>query len=324
MAVYSVEGKLGTGKTKFAVWIAQQALYDGRRVASNVDLALEKLVPYKRNPQYVRVPDKPKAFDLEAVGHGNPDSYDEDRNGVLILDELGTWLNSRSFQDKDRAPMLDWLIHARKHGWDVYLIVQDAGMIDKQVREALIEYQVRLFRGDKIKIPIIGHILGVFNKRWGYLPKFHLATARVGYGANAVMAERWWFKGLDLHAAYDTRQIFTPDYDRGSFSALPPPDYVPLVPPFAWLYGAPAKVVSMLRAWASLEPRKRPSLPPKPKPLAVQLIMKIPDLDERMRLMHLWLNASKRAADALRKRDLARQLPMYRPDLRPVSMRHVA
>ena len=217
MPVYSVEGKLGTGKTKFCVWMAQQALLEGRRVASNVDLNLDKLVPRKR-AHYVRLPDKPKAFDLEAAGHGNPDSYNEERNGVMILDELGTWLNARSFQDKDRAPMLDWLIHARKFGWDVFLIVQDANMIDKQVRESLIEYQCRCFRGDKIKIPFIGGLLSAIHKPLGYLPKFHMVTARVGYGQSAVVAERWMYRGEELHPAYDTRQVFRSDYANGSYS----------------------------------------------------------------------------------------------------------
>jgi hypothetical protein len=222
MPVYSVEGKLGTGKTKFAVWQAQRALLQGRRVASNVDLYLDKLVRYKPT-HYVRIPDKPTAADLEAVGHGNPDSYDEDRNGVMILDELGTWLNARSFQDKGRAALLDWLIHARKLGWDVYLIVQDSGMIDKQVREAIIEYRVKMFRGDKIKIPLIGGILNdLFGGRFGYLPRFHMAVARVGDGQNAVVAERWMFRGDDLHEAYDTRQVFRPDYPHGAHSVWSP------------------------------------------------------------------------------------------------------
>lgn len=222
MPVYSVEGKLGTGKTKFAVWQAKRALLQGRRVASNVDLYLDKLVPNK-SVHYVRIPDKPTAADLEAVGHGNPDSYDEDRNGVMILDELGTWLNARSFQDKGRAAILDWLIHARKLGWDVYLIVQDSGMIDKQVREALIEYRVKMFRGDKIKIPGIGGILNdLFGGRVGYLPRFHLAVARVGDGQNSVIAERWMFRGDDLHEAYDTRQVFRPDYPHGVHSVWSP------------------------------------------------------------------------------------------------------
>ena len=243
MAVYSVEGKLGTGKTKFTVWMAQNALVAGRRVASNVDLKTELLVTHKKT-SYVRIPDKPTAFDLEAMGHGNPETYDEDRNGLLILDELGTWLNSRSFQDKGRASVIDWLIHARKHGWDVYLIVQDQNMIDKQVRDALIEYQCRCMNLSKIRIPIVGRLLSVFHDRLGYLPRMHSVTARTGYGVNALVADRWMFKGDDLHAAYDTRQIFTDKYDKGAHSVLPPWDFI--VPPLpfaafrAWLKGPPS------------------------------------------------------------------------------------
>lgn len=231
MPVFSVEGKLGTGKTKFCIWRAQDAVSKGRKVASNVDIAPHLLNP-KKPGQVIRIPDKPNARDLEAMGHGNPDSYDEEKNGVLILDELGTWLNSRSYQDAQRAGILDWLIHARKHGWDVYLIVQDANMIDKQVREALIEYQIKCMRMDRVRIPIIGHFTGLFKERWAYLPKFHLATSRVGVGANAVVAERWQYVGQSLHAAYDTRQIFRSDYPNGSHSVLPPWDYLPPPKPF--------------------------------------------------------------------------------------------
>lgn len=271
MPVYSVEGKLGTGKTKFTVWMAQQALSDGRRVASNVDLELSKLLPAKRC-HYTRLPDKPRAFDLESAGHGNPESYDEDRNGIMILDELGTWLNSRSFQDKERAPLLDWLIHARKFGWDVYLIVQDSNMIDKQVREALIEYQVKCFRGDKIKIPFIGGLIndigcslfGTAGKRWGYLPRFHLAVARVGQGQNSVVAERWFFKGNDLHAAYDTRQVFRSDYEHGAFSQWhePPPPRPSLFARLRQVFKRPPPRPSSLY-WNPRDYRRnRPSLLP--------------------------------------------------------------
>jgi hypothetical protein len=225
VAVFSVEGKLGTGKTLFTIWRAQDAIRSGRVVASNVDIDPVKLNP--RNPGHIiRIPDKPTSDDLDAMGHGNPDSYDEDKNGVLILDELGTWLNSRSFQDKSRARLLDWLIHARKHGWDVYLIVQDAGMIDKQVREALIEYQVKCMRMDKVRIPFIGHFTGLIRARWAYLPKFHLATARVGTGPGAVVAERWQYLGKHLYPAYDTRQVFRSDYAHGSHSVLPAWDHI--------------------------------------------------------------------------------------------------
>lgn len=271
MPIYSVEGKLGTGKTKFCVWMAQQALLKNRRVASNVDLRCEVLTPYRRT-HFTRVPDKPTAADLEALGHGNPDSYDEDRNGVLILDELGSWLNSRSFQDKARAPMIDWLIHARKHGWDVFLIVQDAGMIDKQVREALIEYQCRCMRMDKVRIPLLGRVLSLFHERLGYLPKFHLVTARVGYGANAIVAERWTFRGHDLHPAYDTRQVFRDGYEHGPHSVLPPWDWKPKQLPLAALRA---------RLQAFLQRGARGKVPPKPKTRLMALLGKLPP-DEAM------------------------------------------
>lgn len=224
MAVYAVCGKLGTGKTKFCVWQVQRALRAGRRVASNVDLKLEVLTPEKA-ASFMRVPDKPSADDLLAIGHGNPDSYDEERNGLLILDELGTWLNSRSFQDKSRAPLIDWLIHARKYGWDVYLIVQNAQMIDRQVREALIEYECNCIRLDKVRIPIVGRFFGIFGGRWGYMPRMHMVAARVGDGVSKMVAERWMYRGDDLHAAYDTRQVFRSDYPHGAHSVLPPWDW---------------------------------------------------------------------------------------------------
>jgi len=270
MPVFSVEGKLGTGKTKFAVWRAQCALREGRRVASNVDLNLAKLTPELAST-YIRIPDKPNAADLNAIGHGNPDSYDEDKNGVLILDELGTWLNSRSFQDKGRAPLLDWLIHARKLGWDVYLIVQDANMIDRQVREALIEYQCKCMRMDKVKIPLIGGILkdlcSLVGIKGGYLPRFHLVAARLGSGQNAVVSERWQYRGDWLHKCYDTRQVFRTDYPHGAHSVLHP-EY------FAGQAVKPPGILARLSA-ALAAPPARPAL--RPKLSWVERVQRLPE-----------------------------------------------
>lgn len=291
MPVYSVEGKLGTGKTLFCVWRAQEALLQGRRVASNVDLDLVKLTPFRRST-YIRIPDKPTSADLFAIGHGNPESYDEDRNGVLLLDELGTWLNSRSFADKDRAAVLDWLIHARKLGWDVYLIVQDANMIDKQVRESLIELQVRCMRGDKVRIPVVGSFLAAFYRPLGYLPRFHWATARIGYGQNAIVADRWYYKGRDLYAAYDTRQVFKADYPHGPHTVLPPWGFDPPVPRLSrWLARVRAAVGLVVGS-------KRPAVGDArslPKPPVMRLIARLPDPDERVRWARRWAAATSRA-----------------------------
>jgi len=215
MAVYIVQGKLGTGKTKYCVGKLREALAKGRRAATNLDLKMDHLCLPQSRSTVIRVPDKPTAADLLTMGHGNPDSYDEDRNGVLVLDELGSWLNARQFQDKGRSALIDWLIHARKHGWDCYLIVQHLNMIDKQVRDALAEYVVRTIRADKMRIPVVGSFLGDY----GRMPRFHIA--RIGLAdAPGLTVDREWFRGDDLHDAYDTRQVFKDDPHATCYSYL--------------------------------------------------------------------------------------------------------
>lgn len=166
MSVYLISGKLGSGKTLSAVGRIRDALMKGRRVATNLDLRLEKLLsprsgkPYKSDGlskwhqpvSCVRLPDKPTVDDLELIGSGN-DSMDESKNGIIVLDELAVWLNSRTFNDKSRMPVIDWLLHSRKKGWDVYFICQHLEQIDKQVRQALVEYLVVCRRMDRMKIP---------------------------------------------------------------------------------------------------------------------------------------------------------------------------
>lgn len=276
MAVYAIEGKLGTGKTKFAVWRAQLALAEGRRVAGNVDLFLDHLCPKDKRARFTRIPDKPTLADLQAMGHGNPESYDEERNGALLLDELATWLNARSFNDPARAGVLDWLVHARKLGWDVYLIVQDVGMIDKQVREALVEYSCRCMRLDRVKLPLVGGLLndlggallGPRGRRWGYLPRLHTVAARVGQGSSAVVAERWHYRGGWLHAAYDTRQVFSAAYPHGPHSVLHPRYFDP-----------PKARSSWLRSLLGIEGGTRQRAPLKPKQPAVAEVMRLPPGD---------------------------------------------
>ena len=81
--------------------------------------------------------------------------FDESHNGALFLDECASWLNTRDFQDKGRKSILEWCIHARKYGWDVYFICQNIDQIDKQLRQSLFEYVVRMNRLDRMKIPFV-------------------------------------------------------------------------------------------------------------------------------------------------------------------------
>lgn len=205
MSNYLVQGKLGTGKGKYTVGKMQSALHNGLRVATNTDLFMEHLVSGKNKATALRLPDKPTAKDLLDIGPGCADEhkYDEDKYGIMVLDELGSWLNARSHNSPDRAAFIDWCIHARKHRWHVYFISQDIGMVDRQLREGLVEYLVKLIRGDKMRIPVIGALLGKIGKLKG----LHIANTSL-IDMPGFIVERDWFRGTDLHKGYDTLQIF--------------------------------------------------------------------------------------------------------------------
>lgn len=224
MTDFAYVGKKGTGKSKNFVRVCRDTYFaEGRTVATNLDIYLEPMFGPMSRKTYIRVPDKPTEFDLLAAGHGNPDSYDEDKNGALGLDELGTWMNTRTFADKARAGVLDFLAHARKHGWDCFYIMQGIGQVDKQLRESFIEFTVRHVRFDKVRVPFVGGLLSaLFGKRAGYLPKFHTAVTRLGFNPQDMKTDGVTFTGKDIEKCYDTRQVFRESYPHGTHSVLSP------------------------------------------------------------------------------------------------------
>lgn len=210
MAVYFVTGKLGSGKTLCAVWRIALYLQARRRVATNLDLCLEAFPNCNlREMSAIRLPDKPTAEDLHAMGKGN-DTYDEDKNGLLVLDECGTWFNSRTWSDKSRAAVIDWFLHARKLGWDVIFIVQDIDIVDRQARDALAEHVVYCKRLDRLNIPLIGWIIKSLGIQ-KVLPRLHWAVVKYGDTRQHPTVDRWIYRGNEFFKMYDTKQAFKPE-----------------------------------------------------------------------------------------------------------------
>lgn len=244
MSIYLVSGKLGSGKTLVSVARIRDALMAGRRVATNLDLNLEGLLPRRwKAASCVRLPDKPGVGHLEALGCGN-ESRDESVNGLIVLDELASWLNARTYQDKTRMAVIDWLLHSRKHGWDVMFICQHIEQIDKQIRTSLVEYLVSCRRTDRLKIPFVGGLVRSLSAGYlkGNMPQVHVATVRYGVDVNAIVADRWIYRGRDIYGAYDTRQVFVEDAEQALYSYLPP-----------WYLGGSAlpSRAEVLRRWVS-------------------------------------------------------------------------
>ncbi len=181
----------------------------GRPVATNLDLFLDNLLPPNNQAIAYRLPDHPRYEDLAIL----PPAYDptykgEDKNGLLILDELALWLNSRAWKEKGRAELINWLLLSRKMHWDLILLCQDHSIIDKQIKTTCCDYLVQAQRTDRRKIPYLGNILEFFFIKPN-MPKYHVYDVYYGLSANDVRSDRWQFSGTDLYDGYDTNQIFS-------------------------------------------------------------------------------------------------------------------
>lgn len=206
MADYAVTGKKGSGKTLFACGLVRDALRIGRRVATNIDIRPEAFGRPHCKSVFFRLPDRPCVDDFEAIGRGQ-EGVTEDENGIIVLDETSTFFNTRAYGDKSRQPMLDWLVHSRKYGWDVYYLCQGLGQIDKQLRESMIEYHITVKRTDKWPIPFITPLSEALGFRIGF-PRMHVGIIRHGVQHDALLVGRKWYRGKDLYSAYDTQQVF--------------------------------------------------------------------------------------------------------------------
>ncbi|ECI5748176.1 hypothetical protein D5P88_19515 [Salmonella enterica subsp. enterica] len=154
MTVKWVTGKLGAGKGLYCDYEMVKYYREGRRVVTNYPVDTYLLGQDSDNPVTV-LPSHPRAEDLRALGRGCPDE-EKEKFGAVFLDEAGTWLNSRTYGDKSRLALIDWFIHSRHLGWDVFIIVQNEEMIDKQIALATGEVLVVCKRSDRAQ--------GVFRK----------------------------------------------------------------------------------------------------------------------------------------------------------------
>jgi len=206
MSDYAITGRKGSGKSLFAVGVIRDALIAGKRVATNLDVFPEHLFAPSNRATFLRLPDRPVVADLEAIGRGQ-EGPGEDDNGVIVLDETSTFFNSRQFGDRERQPLLDWLVHSRKLGWDVYYICQGLEQIDKQLRTTMIEYHISVKRTDKWPIPFVTPLAKLIGLNVRF-PKMHIGIIKHGVDRDALIVDRRFYRARDLFNAYNTQQLF--------------------------------------------------------------------------------------------------------------------
>lgn len=212
------EGTRGSGKSKFAIERIQNRMKSGRSVATNLDLFLEHLWPDNPKASYIRLPDFPRSKDLilldkayKELDSDDPTTYDDKKFGIVVLDELLTSFNSRSWNDPDRIEVVNWIVQSRKYGWDLCLIGQSIDGVDKQVRDTVIS-ELYSFRSSLNMFP--GIFWKIFVAPWfnRIVPKFHLCTQYDGRKKDKnTKTGVAHFRRNDLHACYKTGQQFKKD-----------------------------------------------------------------------------------------------------------------
>lgn len=220
-------GQKGNGKSVLAVKRIQDYLMSNRPVATNLHLNLQHMLPHHaKEVRCYRLPDYPTAADLWALGVGNKTMgqvridkfgnyhydnpiYDEEQNGLLVFDEVSSFLNSREWKGNGRTELLHYLIHTRKMGWDTLYISQHITQVDAQLRSSHIENTVQCVKSTNIHIPYVTK----FFRKTGLsklVPTFYKGYIRLG---TSPMSEPYdTFKAIgtrSMFLSYDTRQTFT-------------------------------------------------------------------------------------------------------------------
>lgn len=214
-------GKRGTGKSLYAVQTIKRYMGEGRVVATNLDLFLDRLMPVSSRAVSYRLPDVPNS---ELLNHplfplGNPNPINEEKNGLLVLDECAGYLNARDWKDKDRTALIHFLAQSRKYGWDLLLIAQGASMIDKQVRQELCDMHGVCRETSKIGIPFVTALMRHTFGIKVMMPKFHVVNYYYGFGSNAVRSFTDIFRSLDVKHGYDTLQKISAEYGQQGISS---------------------------------------------------------------------------------------------------------
>lgn len=212
---YMITGKRGTGKSLSAARLMSEYVARGCPVATNMDIYLDAMGGPRSKVHCYRLPDCPTAADLEALPMGNDNPVDERRNGLLCLDEVSVFMNSRSWSDRDRQSLNSWLAQSRKLGWDLCLLGQHPNQLDKQVRESLVELHGQVRRMDKIAIPLLSPVWKWLTGKPLRFPGLMRIVFRMGFRPSDPVSDTWFFFGGEYRPMYDTLQKLNPDNPKG-------------------------------------------------------------------------------------------------------------
>jgi zona occludens toxin (predicted ATPase) len=208
--IYLVTGPPGSGKSFYAMRKLAEAIDGGKMAATNVELVdgwpekiaglnkVRYLVPgmRRRRAEEFRRRVLVSADPLEVISTRLGEEHKGEGRGVMVLDEAHNWMNSRTWSAAGRDTIIKFFTQHRKLGWDVYLLTQDADMLDKQVRTL---FEVHIHLRNMRNARVMGVRLFPFN--------FFLAV-HTWHSSDHVILDREFYRLSGVAKLYDSMAMF--------------------------------------------------------------------------------------------------------------------
>lgn len=187
-------GTPGSGKSLYACYRIIDYLKSGRGVIANFPINED----YFKNPVSFSYIDNSKLtvsfLKQYSVSNHLPNKEDQT---LIVIDEAGTFFNSRDWKSSDRLTWIKFFSQHRKLGYNVILIAQFDKMIDSQIRPCIeIEEKFRAIKNYKLAGSILSSLSG------GLFCKI-----KFWYGARLRLGAEY-FRYHKSKAIYDTFRLF--------------------------------------------------------------------------------------------------------------------
>lgn len=209
---YVVTGTRGSGKGAYSVLRIKEALEEGRRVATNMQLFMNHIGDDETHYNVSRLPDFPTGNFLYQLGKAyefdsnKPETMDASKEGLMILDEAFLYLSTAKHKDFDA--LVKYLVLSRKLGWNILIVCQNKDQLQDTIYRSLADKLIICRDNVNFRIPYLTNILNKLGFD-SFIKDSHSAFIFSGRSELDDVEEEVPFKNRPHRLSYATGQLFT-------------------------------------------------------------------------------------------------------------------